>query len=383
MNIHGRLAWACLLLAGCVPGAQAAPDLRQASPVQVYPVVPARAVPPVQDYLVRVMPLWLGPEAEQADHPLFESGLGLPESDWPYSGLEAGLLDGLFAPGMARDASWAPLRMRADDTAWRSYFAASYEARPWEYGGRSWRYTPASGSVLTLGRYTQQASWWGGAPRLGGVAWSQAKGARQSAGHWDYTVAVGALDYLPDDVRRGGLDYGPGATAAQFSYGLSPQLALTSQLQWAPELLGAGLGGRYNLSDWGTWRAGVASATREDHQGWRYRVGYETNLLEDAKLAWRAERRSGTYADLENYAAYSPGEGSTRNAWSASVLLGRWGKVEGTYERVSSSSLPVRRYLGVSQQFWYSPRLRITLNAMREQVQGDYSWSLQFSLPLR
>src|SRR3546814_12522871 len=71
-----------------------------------------------------------------------------------------------------------------------------------------------------------------------------------------------------------------------------------------------------------------------------------------------------------------------RQRWTATVPTGRWGDVSGVYENEYSSTGNTRRSFGVSQQFWYSPNLRIGLKAERELVSGDYDIGLRFSVPI-
>jgi len=252
----------------------------------------------------------------------------------------------------------------------------------WVLGSQNWRYSPGDGPSVTLGSYTPGMTVWGDTPQLGGVALSHSlTDGVVAEDQWQYAVAVGALDYTGTG-RSGGLVYGPGASDALLRYGVSPEVALESQVQWAPNMVTAGVGGQYQTG-LGAWRLGVARAARDFSRGWRYRVGYDVSVMDDIKLSWLNERRTGGFSDLSNYEGFSGDAGNTRNAWSATVPLGQWGDFSGTFEQVRSAGQPLKRQLGVSQQFWYSPNLRVSLSAQREEVNGDYGLGLQFSVPLR
>src|SRR5690606_40369335 len=74
---------------------------------------------------------------------------------------------------------------------------------------------------------------------------------------------------------------------------------------------------------WGAWRVGVAKATRDLHEGWRYRVGYDVSLIEDIKLSWLTEQRSGGFSDLSNYNVFAADSGQTRSEEHTSELQSR------------------------------------------------------------
>jgi len=365
---------ACFVLLACGLGLGAAPaaDLRDLAPVRLFPVEIETVGEP------QPLPL-LPPDVEQG----VDAGEGLRAS--------------LFAPGPDEPGEFA-----ADWTYQRGLkpyagygIAGSHAAHApltvssltspdaWKLGAENWRYTGSDGTDLTLGSYSPRSFVWGGGARLGGVALTRSLSDGVVAeDRWQYGLVLGALNYTDAAASSGALAYGAGASDAVLRYGVSPDLTLETQVQWAPDMVTAGLGGLYSTS-WGAWRVGVAKATRDLHDGWRYRVGYDVSLIEDIKLSWLTEQRSGGFSDLGNYNVFAVDSGQTRNVVSTSIPLGRWGTVRGSYEQVDSQAAPLKQQFMISQQFWYSPNLRVSLSAQREQISGNYGLGLEFALPIQ
>lgn len=252
----------------------------------------------------------------------------------------------------------------------------------WELGAENWRYIAGDGTDLTLGSYSPRVQVWGGGARLGGIALSRSltEGVVPDS-QWQYGVALGALSYTDAGVTSGSLTYGAGASDVVLRYGVDSDVTLETQMQWAPDMLTAGVGGMY-ATPWGAWRVGVAKATRDLHDGWRYRVGYDVGVLEDVELSWLTEQRSGGFSDLSNYAGFDGKSARTRNLVSTSIRLGRWGTMRGSYENVTSPAAPLKQQFRLSQQFWYSSNLRVSLSAQRERLSGDYGLGLELSVPI-
>src|SRR5690606_5714284 len=250
----------------------------------------------------------------------------------------------------------------------------------WTLGAENWRYAGEQGLDVTLGSDEIMVPAWGSSARLGGINISQSSlvSAGGADDEWQYSLAVGALDYSSDD--SGDLNLGPTAGNSVFRYGVSPDVTLESQLQLAPNLISTGFGGQYQTG-WGVWSAGVAQSKGGLYEGWRYQTAYELDVFEDLQLSWLNERRGAGYADLSRYTA-DPAVGSVRHKWTATVPLGRWGDVSGVYEDEQTSIGDARRTFGFTQQFWYSPNLRIGLSAEREIVTGDYDIGIRFSVPI-
>lgn len=253
----------------------------------------------------------------------------------------------------------------------------------WVLGAENWRYKAGDGTDLTLGSYAPRGFVWGGGTRLGGIALTRSlTDSAVPPDTWEYGLALGALNYTDAAASSGALTYGAGASDAVLRYGVDSDLTLETQVQWAPDMVTAGVGGLYTTS-WGAWRAGVAKATHDLHQGWRYRVGYDLNLLDDIRLSWLREQRSGGFSDLSSYTGFKADTGRRRNLLSTSIPVGRWGTIRGSYEHVTSRASPIKQQFVVGQQFWYSPDLRVSLSARRDHLSGDYGLGLQLSVPLR
>lgn len=361
------------MLLGYVTGcaSASAAELRDLAPVRVFPVETAAVLPPVP------LPS-LPPDIEQG----LDAGEGLRAS--------------LFAPAPDEAGDrWVDWSYSQGLKPYRGYGIAGSPGRQpltlssltssdtWELGAENWRYTGGDGADLTLGSYAPRGFVWGGGARLGGVALTRSlSDGAVPENSWQYGVVLGALNYTDAAASSGALAYGAGASDVVVRYGVDSDLTLETQMQWAPDMVTAGIGGLYSTS-WGAWRAGVAKATHDLNDGWRYRVGYDVSLLEDVKLSWLNEQRSGGFSDLSNYTGFRADSGQSRNLVSTSIPLGRWGTLRGSYERVASQTAPVKQQLMVGQQFWYSPNLRVSVSARREHITGDYGLGLELSLPIQ
>ncbi len=368
--------WAVLARAQEAPSAApvdgSGPSLRDLAPVRLYSV-PDIVVEPAQ-------PL---PPAGTADVPaptaaVVGAASGPDTSSSPDLDLEEAWRKHLayYAPG-----AWRPMGANIstpDDLG--GFNPAGGEH--WTLGTHNWRYTRADGLDLTLGNDLAGAPQWGNSARLGGVQVSrQLSKGNAAEGQWQYSTMLGALDYSPD-TSEGGLTYGPAASSSVLRYGWSPQLTLESQLEWSPAMDTLGVGGAYDTRDWGVWSAGVARASQDMQHGLRYQVGYEASILDTLKLSWANEQRSNGFADLNQYRDYSANGGQTSNRWMATWATGRWGDISGTYETVDTALGPSKQYIGLSQQFWMSPNLRVALKADHERIGGDYDVGLHFSIPI-
>lgn len=253
----------------------------------------------------------------------------------------------------------------------------------WSRGAENWRLRRSDGLDVALGSAASKAPDWGNSARLGGVSLSRSLSDSQaSEGEWQYSVALGALDYSPGQGVSGGLVYGPTASDSLVRYGVTSDLTLESQVQVAPDLTMVGVGGEYSLKQWGAWSAGVAKASHQMSDGWRYRVGYDVNLFDTVELSWVNEQRSGGFTDLTRYQNFSVDAGRRRNLWAATLPMGRWGDLRGSYEEVGGQMGLLKQSFGLTQQFWYSPNLRVAIKADRELISGDYGVALRLSIPM-
>src|SRR3546814_17231607 len=74
-----------------------------------------------------------------------------------------------------------------------------------------------------------------------------------------------------------------------------------------------GLGGRYSMSDWGSWVLGVSRAQQSLGNGWRYQLGYQVDVSTDVQLSWVNEQRGDGYSDLSGYGGVPAAGSSVRN----------------------------------------------------------------------
>ncbi|WP_397473997.1 hypothetical protein [Pusillimonas sp.] len=362
-----------VVLPGCLLGfgAALAAEFRDLAPARVFPVETGTVAAPV--------PLPLPPpDVEQG----VDAGEGLRASLFAPAPDEAGarLADWSYSQGLKPYRGYGIAGSSGRDPLTLSSLTSS---DTWVLGAENWRYTGGDGADLTLGSYAPRGFIWGGGARLGGVALTRSlTDAAVPENNWQYGVVLGALNYTDAAASSGALTYGAGASDVVVRYGIDSDLTLETQMQWAPDMVTAGIGGLYS-TPWGAWRGGVAKATHDLNDGWRYRVGYDVSLLDDVKLSWLNEQRSGGFSDLGNYTGFQADSGQSRNLVSTSIALGRWGTLRGSYERVASPAAPLKQQFVVGQQFWYSPNLRVSVSAQREHLTGDYGLGLELSLPIQ
>ncbi|KAA0890071.1 hypothetical protein [Pusillimonas sp. ANT_WB101] len=284
-----------------------------------------------------------------------------------------------------------PRRARVSDTspglrgapAWRSgkvHRRALAADRPWAMGTSSWQYKGEQGLRVSLGNRAIAAPAWARGASLGGITVARKAGQVSSDDVWAYSVSLGAIDQAPN-IKEGDLDYGERAAHVLFSYGLLPDLTMESQLEVAPHMVTTGLGGEYK-TQWGAWTAGVAQASHSLYKGWRYQAGYAVDVAEDLSLSWMNEQYSAGFVDLSTYSGGPAAVGANRHRWSATVPTRRWGDISGTFERLSPTSGDSSSLFGLTQQFWYSPNLRVGISTRRELRTGDYDVGVRLSVSI-
>lgn len=145
---------------------------------------------------------------------------------------------------------------------------------------------------------------------------------------WRYGAAVGKIN---KNTTITDLHYGPDAANAWISTQLSPSLALEGLYQHAEGYEQVGIGGRYDFNSL---------------------VDVSVNL--------------------------TPSTHSMDMHWD----LGRWGLLGANYVGKQPDQGQKQHTFGFNQQFWYSPNLRIDVEAQRQTHSGDYNMGLRFSLPV-
>ncbi|MYN14562.1 hypothetical protein GSY71_15595 [Pusillimonas sp. TS35] len=250
---------------------------------------------------------------------------------------------------------------------------------PWTTGARNWSMTTEGGTLISVGSQSIGDPQWARNATLGGVRVSE-RAAPGAADTWRYSVALGAIDTAPGR-QSGDLAFGSQAGYALLGYDVSASLSLETQIEAAPQLLSTGTGGTLR-TEWGAWTAGVARASGSLYQGWRYQAGYSVNVLDDIALSWLGEATTAGFSDLSSYETGAAQGSASRQQWSATVPVQGWGDVTGSYERTMLASGDLRERFGYTQQFWYSPNLRIGLQARTEPSGGNYDVSIRFSVPV-
>jgi hypothetical protein len=356
-------------------GGQSGPTLADLAPVRLYAVPEITVAPPVP------LPDPLEASADPYDGDVSVDA-GIPDISFDFFWQETDFRQwhrmkvSSSSPGLRGTRGWR--RTSGSRSRWLP--APSQDA--WTLGASNWRYAGEQGLGITLGSNEIAVPAWGSSTRMGGISISQSSFADTGdSGAWRYSMAVGALDYSASQAQ-GDLNYGPTASNTVLSYRMSPQFVLESQLEVAPDLVTTGIGGRYKTRGWGAWSAGVARASAGVQTGWRYQAAYEVDVLEDLKLSWVNESHSAGFADLSRYQDVSTSVGGIRQRVTATVPMGRWGDLGGMYESSRSSVGDIQRSFGLTQQFWYSPNLRIGLQAERQLVTGDYDVGIRFSVPI-
>lgn len=251
----------------------------------------------------------------------------------------------------------------------------------WTLGTDNWRYTGVAGLGVTLGSGLSQAPAWSTPVRLTGVGLNWDPDAGASSNAWQYAMSVGAIDETPETATQGGLTYGPAASTSVLRYVVAPDVAVNTQAQWASGLSNVGLGGMYSLHNWGAWDLGISRAESTGQSGWGYQLGYSVDVFRDLRLSWVNQQRGAGYTDLSLLQSPLVGA-SQRNQWQATVPLGRWGDLTGTYAQLDDATGMVQQTVGVSQQFWYDPHVQVSVQANRDIVSGNYDLGVTFSLPI-
>lgn len=263
--------------------------------------------------------------------------------------------------------------------------ATRWQPRPsyggWSTGAARWNAELDRGAEFVLGNREIITPGWQESVRLSGISLSQSfMAGSDDVSQWNYSFALGAVDQSASGAND--LEFGPTAGSLMVSYDYNPRLRIETRTEVATDLLMSGIAGQYDLGPFGRWRSGIARSNQGMHQGWRYRAMADFDLAPQMSVGWVGERQTDGFMDIRRYAAGSSGIGGERQRWSASWDVGRWGKWSGSFETVHGRSGTQQRRFGLSQQFWYTPKLRIGIHAEREAVAGDYDIGLRFSFPL-
>lgn len=258
----------------------------------------------------------------------------------------------------------------------------SVEKDEWQLGANAWRYHSTQNMRLTLGQHQ---------PTLGsGLAVAPVGGlsvSKQQQGFlglidktpWRYGLTLGKVDQNVGGLQ---LRYGAAVGRAWADIELSPTLKLDGIYQQSHNYQQVGVGTQLDGDSWGKWSLSLAQSQLDTQTGWRYQGRYGVDLSETVHLSWNTDTYVGTYTKLTQIQGRKnttpQQEHGVNVQWDSTVL----GKVGANYAN------QIRRYganeqsLGISQQFWYSPNLRVDIDAQREKHSGDYNMGLRFSMPI-
>lgn len=264
------------------------------------------------------------------------------------------------------------------------WFSSVSPQQGFAYGGGRWTYRDTAGPVLALGNLTANAPIWGSTVPIGGLQVSDWAGGTQAvpAGRLAYSSAVGVLNYTDTATGSGAIDYGVTAGSGTLRYGLTPALTLESQMQSAPALSTRGLGTTYSAGELGTFQAGATQSSFDHVNAWRYRFGYNVNLLESVSLAVTNEQIDAGFGDLSQYRAGAAGTPRMRNTLAAGVPISGWGTVTGTYTGLREAGQPVEQRFGLQHSMLVAPSVRLAVGADRDVVTGDYEMRAGLTMPV-
>ncbi|MEG0967936.1 MAG: fimbria/pilus outer membrane usher protein [Pseudomonas sp.] len=187
----------------------------------------------------------------------------------------------------------------------------------------------------------------------------------------DFSVAAGSLrrDYALRDFA-----YGPGVAAASLRYGLSDSFTLESHAEAAESLTLAGVGGNWQVGNWGVVNAAMSQSSFDSRSGQQWSLGYQYN---SPLLGFNYQRlqRRGDYADLSLLDSPYTRLSQRSEQVTLSLNLNRYGSLGAGYFDVRAGDNSRTRLLNLS---WSKPlwgNSSLYLSANREI--GDSQWAVQ------
>lgn len=190
----------------------------------------------------------------------------------------------------------------------------------------------------------------------------------------DFSVAAGTLrrDYGLKDFN-----YGPGVTSGSLRYGVSDSFTLESHAEAADSLTLGGLGGNWQLGNFGVLNSALSQSRFDGEGGHQVSLGYQYSN-QRFSFSYQRLQRHDRYADLT--VVDSPYISLSRRSEQAtlSLNLDRWGSLGAGYFDVRAADDSRTRLLNLS---WSKPLWRSSsfyLSANREI--GDSNWAVQAQL---
>ncbi|HJH24819.1 MAG TPA: hypothetical protein K8U84_09720 [Paenalcaligenes hominis] len=251
----------------------------------------------------------------------------------------------------------------------------------WSRQDRTWRYQTQAQTRWLVGNSTPKLSSGIQPVELGGIGLTD-QWQPELFGNtlqWRYGATVGLVDHSQTLHQ---FDYRTGAARAWFDVTLSNGFSIDGIYQRAHDYEQVGLGTHYQLGSWGQWALNMAHSQAVGlHRGQRYQTLIELDLSEQAQLALRSEKYIGQFSAL-NQRRHRPTAAQRNHQAAIHWDAGPWGTLKAHYDRSVVAKGQQNHAFGLGQQVWYSPNMRIDVDAQRQTHSGDYNMGLRFSFPL-
>ena len=251
------------------------------------------------------------------------------------------------------------------------------EVTRWHLGRDAWRYQSADNKRFTLGSHRPVFVSGLSTATLGGVSINATETTQTE--QWRYGAAWGKVDNTVGDTQ---LDYGAGVGRVWLGMNMSSQWVLDGLYQRAEGYEQYGLGTSYQDEGLGAWDFTVTQSQQDDHKGWRYQGGYGVSLSDSLKIRWSHEAYTEAFVPVTKLHQQTNASARHSQALALDWQSGRLGQIGASYATQQQRHGDKDQRFGLSQQFWYSPNLRIDIDAQRERYSGDYNMKLRFSVPL-
>ena len=251
----------------------------------------------------------------------------------------------------------------------------------WRHEDRTWRYQTQTQTRFVLGNAAPQLSSGLRVAPVGGVGLTdqwQTQLFSQTL-QWRYGATVGLVDHSQDLYH---FRYSDKVGRAWFDLKLTTEFSIDGVYQRSEGYEQLGLGTQYQLGFLGNWSLFMQQSEAGPRlKGYRYQGRVDLDLTDQTQLQLRRERYRGDFVRL-NQSRSSPTPEQRVYGATLSWDAGRWGVLKANYANTVVNHGEPQQAIGVGQQLWYSPNVRIDLDAQRQTHTGDYNVGLRFSLPL-
>lgn len=251
----------------------------------------------------------------------------------------------------------------------------------WSHQDRTWRYQTQAQTRWLVGNSTPKLSSGIQPAELGGIGLTD-QWQPELFGNtlqWRYGATVGLVDHSQALHQ---FDYRTGAARAWFDVALSDGFSIDGIYQRAHDYEQIGLGTHYRLGTWGQWALNMAHSQAAGlNTGQRYQTLIELELSEQTQLALRSEQYIGEFSAL-NQRRQRPTAAQRKHQAAIYWNTGTWGTLKAKYDHSVVAKGQQNHVFGLGQQVWYSPNVRIDVDAQRQTHTGDYNMGLRFSFPL-